>query len=131
MSNTELLTGNEMTALFNALPSGVVWLDGLGRVASVNPAAQSMLGEPLLGEAWAQVIERVFAPQPDDGLHHLIVLRFEALGGLDLELHRIINAIARGGQQFHRLLGAVFHRDRRIIGVVFRGLQRVDLDPIA
>lgn len=57
-----------MTALFNALPSGVVWLDGLGRVAKVNPAAQSMLGEPLLGEAWAKVIERVFAPQPDDGL---------------------------------------------------------------
>ncbi|MGO3228798.1 MAG: sensor histidine kinase [Oceanisphaera sp.] len=57
-----------MTALVNAMPSGVVWLDGKGRVALVNPAAQSMLGEPLLGLAWPEVIKRVFAPQPDDGL---------------------------------------------------------------
>ena len=57
-----------MTALINAMPSGVVWLDGRGRVALANPAAQSILGEPLQNLPWAQVIERVFAPQPDDGL---------------------------------------------------------------
>ena len=62
-----------MTALVNAMPSGVVWLDGRGRVGLVNPAAQKLLGGPLqsqslLGEAWSAVIERVFAPQPDDGL---------------------------------------------------------------
>lgn len=57
-----------MTAMVNAMPSGVVWLDGRGRVALVNPAAQSMLGEPLQYQAWSSVIERVFAPQPDDGL---------------------------------------------------------------
>ncbi|WP_417614596.1 sensor histidine kinase [Oceanisphaera sp.] len=57
-----------MSALVHAMPSGVVWLDGRGRVALVNPVAQSMLGEPLQGMAWSAVIERVFAPQPDDGL---------------------------------------------------------------
>lgn len=57
-----------MTALVNAMPSGVVWLDGRGQVTLVNPAAQSILGEPLQNEAWSSVIERVFAPQPDDGL---------------------------------------------------------------
>ena len=66
-----------MTALVNAMPSGVVWLDGRGRVALVNPAAQRLLAaslgeplqnKPLLGEAWSAIIERVFAPQPDDGL---------------------------------------------------------------
>ncbi|MBU3848344.1 MAG: PAS domain-containing protein, partial [Candidatus Acinetobacter avistercoris] len=66
-----------MTALVNAMPNGVVWLDGRGRVALVNPAAQRLLAaslgeplqnKPLLGEAWSAVIERVFAPQPDDGL---------------------------------------------------------------
>ncbi|WP_087037854.1 sensor histidine kinase [Oceanisphaera profunda] len=66
-----------MAALVNAIPSGVVWLDGRGRVALVNPAAQRLLAaslgeplqnKPLLGEAWSAVIERVFAPQPDDGL---------------------------------------------------------------
>ena len=57
-----------MTALVNAMPSGVVWLDGRGQVALANLAAQSMLGEPLQNQAWPNVIERVFAPQPDDGL---------------------------------------------------------------
>lgn len=57
-----------IAALVNAMPSGVVWLDGRGQVALVNPAAQSMLGEPLQDEAWSSVIARVFAPQPDDGL---------------------------------------------------------------
>ncbi|MBO1519193.1 ATP-binding protein [Oceanisphaera pacifica] len=57
-----------MTALVDAMPSGVVWLDGKGRVALANPAAQSMLGEPLQGLLWPEVIKRVFAPQPDDGL---------------------------------------------------------------
>ncbi|MFP2770606.1 sensor histidine kinase [Oceanisphaera sp. KMM 10153] len=57
-----------MELLLNAMPSGVVWLDGRGRVALANPAARAILGEPLLAERWPGVIERVFAPQPDDGL---------------------------------------------------------------
>ena len=71
MTNDTAVTPN-MTALVNAMPSGVVWLDGRGRVALVNPAAQGMLEgalqAPLVGEVWFDVIERVFAPQPDDGL---------------------------------------------------------------
>lgn len=54
--------------LLEALPGGLVWLDGQGRVALANPAARAMLGEPLLTQPWAEVIERAFAPQPDDGL---------------------------------------------------------------
>ncbi len=57
-----------MDLLLNAMPSGVVWLDGRGRVRLANPAARAILGEPLQDIAWPEVIERVFAPQPDDGL---------------------------------------------------------------
>ncbi len=57
-----------MASLLNAMPSGVVWLNGRGRVALANPAAREILGEPLLQQPWAEVIGRVFAPQPDDGL---------------------------------------------------------------
>lgn len=57
-----------MESLLSAMPSGVVWLDGRGRVRLANPAARTILGEPLQGVAWPEVIERVFAPQPDDGL---------------------------------------------------------------
>ena len=38
-----------------------------------NPAACELLGEPLVGELWRQVIARSFAPRKDDG--HEISLR--------------------------------------------------------
>lgn len=38
--------------LLDALPAGVVVLGGEGRVAQANPAAEELLGRPLLGEAW-------------------------------------------------------------------------------
>ena len=54
--------------ILRALPSGVIILDAKGRVAEANPQACSMLGEPLLGQSWLQVIGRVFQPRSDDGL---------------------------------------------------------------
>jgi len=41
--------------LLDALPAGVVVLDGEGRVAQANPAAQEILGPSLLGEAWSRL----------------------------------------------------------------------------
>lgn len=56
-----------LRAILSALPAGVVVLDGTGRVQECNPAALELLGEPLLGEVWNRVIQRVFAPRTDDG----------------------------------------------------------------
>jgi two-component system sensor histidine kinase FlrB len=53
--------------LLNALPAGVVVIDGGGRVQDCNPAARDLLGEPLAGAAWRDVIDRAFAPRSDDG----------------------------------------------------------------
>jgi len=62
----ERITGR-LEGLLSALPVGVVVLDVRGRVQECNPAAIDLLGEPLGGESWLEVIQRVFAPRSDDG----------------------------------------------------------------
>ncbi len=56
-----------LQAIFSALPSGVVVLDASGRVQECNPAAIKLLGEPLTGERWTDIIGRAFSPRSDDG----------------------------------------------------------------
>ncbi|MFW5824981.1 MAG: sensor histidine kinase [Marinobacter sp.] len=64
---------DRLSTLLSALPAGVVVLDSQGAVAQCNPAAVSLLGEPLEGEPWVSVIQRCFAPRRDDG--HEVSLR--------------------------------------------------------
>lgn len=64
---------HRLESLLNFLPGGVVVLDSSGRVAECNPAATQLLGEPLQGELWRDVIARSFAPRKDDG--HEVSLR--------------------------------------------------------
>lgn len=56
-----------LSVLLEALPGGVIVLDGQGRVAQFNPAASELLGPLTAGEAWIAVVERAFAPRWDDG----------------------------------------------------------------
>ncbi len=58
---------SRLQALLAALPAGVLVVDADGRIQECNPAAEDLLGQPLCGERWQVVIERAFAPQPDDG----------------------------------------------------------------
>lgn len=58
---------NRLQSLLGFLPGGVVVLDAAGRVSECNPAARDMLGEPLEGMHWRDVITRCFAPRVDDG----------------------------------------------------------------
>ncbi|MNJ25734.1 Sensor protein ZraS [compost metagenome] len=64
---------NRLQNLLDLLPGGVIVIDGQGRVREANPAACDLLGEPLVGELWRQVIARSFAPREDDG--HEVSLR--------------------------------------------------------
>lgn len=64
---------DRLTTLLSVMPAGVVVLDSKGAVSQCNPAAVSLLGEPLEGEAWVDVIRRCFAPRRDDG--HEVSLR--------------------------------------------------------
>lgn len=58
---------DQLSTLLKALPAGVVVLDQHGLVSQCNPAAVALLGEPLDGESWVNVIRRCFAPRRDDG----------------------------------------------------------------
>lgn len=50
-----------------AIPAGVVMLNQQGLVSQANSAALELLGRPLEGIAWLQVVHRAFAPRSDDG----------------------------------------------------------------
>ncbi len=58
---------NRLENLLRALPGGVVVIDGEGIVQEANPAALDLLGMPLFGEKWRDVVVRAFKPQWDDG----------------------------------------------------------------
>lgn len=49
------------------LPVGVLMLDVAGKVQDANPVAIELLGIPLLGQRWRDVIARSFEPRADDG----------------------------------------------------------------
>lgn len=56
-----------LNELIDFLPGGVVVLNSEGIIQQCNPAAVSLLGEPLQGESWSNVIKRCFLPRVDDG----------------------------------------------------------------
>ncbi len=58
---------SRLASLLHALPGGVVVIDAEGKVQEHNPAAELLLGQPLLGLPWADIIQRSFAPRSDDG----------------------------------------------------------------
>ncbi|WP_408005481.1 sensor histidine kinase [Pseudomonas huanghezhanensis] len=58
---------NRLQHLLDLLPGGVIVIDGTGRVREANPAACDLLGQPLIGMLWREVIARCFAPREDDG----------------------------------------------------------------
>ena len=58
---------SRLSSLLNALPGGVVVIDDEGKVQEHNPAAELLLGQPLLGLPWSDIIQRAFAPRSDDG----------------------------------------------------------------
>lgn len=61
-------TAKRLQHLVNNLPTGIVVLDKRGYVAEANPVAILMLGEPLIGQRWLDIINRSFRPRSDDGL---------------------------------------------------------------
>ncbi|MDO8909148.1 MAG: ATP-binding protein [Pseudohongiella sp.] len=53
--------------LLQLLPGGVLVLNAQGRIADCNAAAVDILGAPLEGELWLEIIQQRFAPRGDDG----------------------------------------------------------------
>ena len=53
--------------ILDVLPGAVVIVDGQGVVKEANPAAHALLGVPLVGLLWREVIVQCFVPRADDG----------------------------------------------------------------
>ncbi|MCG8669018.1 MAG: ATP-binding protein [Pseudomonadales bacterium] len=69
--------------VLNVMPAAVITLDGNGVVIHANCAARKMLGEPLEGQRWIDIINRSFLPDPTDG--HEIALKNGKLVSLATE----------------------------------------------
>lgn len=59
---------SRLERLLEALPGGVIVLDGEGRIMEYNLAALQMLGEPLEGREWRDVMQRARATNADGEL---------------------------------------------------------------
>lgn len=57
---------NRLSNLIETLPGGVIVLDSGGVIVSRNRTAADLLGEPLLGCLWRDVVSRCFVPAADD-----------------------------------------------------------------
>ncbi len=68
LAENDLQELHRLQHLVQVLPTGVVELDERGYVAKANPVAVSMLGEPLIGQRWLDIVNRSFRPRSDDGL---------------------------------------------------------------
>ncbi|MCC5854624.1 MAG: PAS domain-containing protein [Idiomarina sp.] len=66
-------SASHVRSLVQAMPNGVILLDARGYVREVNQEATRLLGEPLEGTVWRDVIDRAFQPRADDG--HEVSLR--------------------------------------------------------
>lgn len=62
-----------LQSLLDLLPGGVIVLDARGMVCDNNPAAVDILGQPVAGKRWIDVIAECLAPRADDG--HEVSLR--------------------------------------------------------
>lgn len=58
---------SRMTRLLEVLPAGVIVLDGNGLIQECNTVAISLLGQPLEGEFWSDVIKRAFGTNTTGG----------------------------------------------------------------
>ncbi len=56
-------------ALLKGLPGGVVVLDALGSIVEINPAAEQLLGGPILGQSFTSVLARA-AVNADESPEH-------------------------------------------------------------
>jgi two-component system sensor histidine kinase FlrB len=63
---------DRLARLHEVLPAGVILLDGNGLVTECNPAAEELLGEPLLHQPWLDVIYRAFVNDAGDGVDYTL-----------------------------------------------------------
>ena len=141
-----------MALLQEALPAGVVVLDADGRVVQVNPAAESLVGTVVPGDAWAILEGERLVPGELPGEFHcggdrerrlsLTVSAFDSAGGRIVLLHDITETyrLRRQAERHERLAAMgemaaqVAHQLRTPLAaaLLYAGnLENPDLSPVA
>jgi len=59
--------GNRLALLLESLPGAVIVLDGEGIIVECNTRGVELLGRPLIGLTWAEVVGREFGTVRDSG----------------------------------------------------------------
>lgn len=59
--------GNRLALLLESLPGAVIVLDGEGIIVECNTRSVELLGRPLIGLTWAEVVDREFGAVHDSG----------------------------------------------------------------
>ncbi|TQV84159.1 PAS domain-containing protein [Exilibacterium tricleocarpae] len=104
---------HRLESLLNVLPGGVIVIDAKGYITEANPAAYEMLGEPLEGLLWRDVISRCFAPRSDDG-HEVSTRAGRRISIATRSLHRDGQIILLTDQTETRQLQAELSRHERL-----------------
>ncbi len=85
-----------LSVLLDALPAGVVVIDGSGRITDANPAAHQMFGDAVVGEHWGDVAQAYLEPTLALGEwllgdRHLSIAEsaLDSVGGKILLLHDV------------------------------------------
>ena len=60
-------TAKRLQHLLNVLPGGVIVIDGDSTVRECNSIAADLLGAPLLGQKWNDIVARAFLPKKENG----------------------------------------------------------------
>lgn len=95
----------ELRALTSSVPAALVVLNANGQVRTANARAEALLGTPLLGEPWREVVQRAFAEGTmgsdlclRDG--RLVTLATAPLGGIPGQVLWLQDVTAE--RQWHR-----------------------------
>ncbi|QGP56191.1 Sporulation kinase E [Piscirickettsia salmonis] len=67
VAQTSQAQAESLRSILNIMPVGVILLDKFGVVYEANPAAHSLLGEPLINQSWLNIIQQKFHARSDDG----------------------------------------------------------------
>lgn len=139
-----------LRVVLDALPAGILLLDGDGRVQVSNLAAQEVLGAPLTGRLWRDVITEVFVLGAEvDGLRlangRVVTVGTGPLGALpgqvvllnDVTESRVMRALVERRQRLSSLgemTAALSHQIRTPLAsslLYLSQLERDDVEPAA
>ncbi len=101
-----------LSKLLEALPAGVVLLDGDGRIIELNPAARQLLGDVPLHTPWSLIESRLFLPGEEGDERLMVDGRRVAVSENQLDQHPGSLMLLRDVTEAHQLRDRLERRER-------------------